>query len=56
MTIYRVNALTDVGKAEILWELGVYLMARQERDHWFALYQIDALYVKDGIMQMDIKL
>jgi len=41
MTLYAFNAMNEEQQAEMLWEQGVYLMNRQEREHTFALYQLD---------------
>ena len=46
MTFYEFNAMNGEQQAEILWERGVYLMARQKREYKFALYQLDAFYVE----------
>lgn len=46
MTLYDFTAMKEEQQAEILWECGVYLMVRQEREHKFALYQFDAFYVE----------
>lgn len=37
MTLYDFTAMNEEQQAEILWERGVYLMVRQEREHKFAL-------------------
>ena len=46
MTLYDFTAMNEEQQAEILWEHGVYLMVRQEHEHKFALYQLDAFYVE----------
>jgi hypothetical protein len=46
MTLYEFNAMNEDAQAEVLWERGVYLMARQQREYKFALYQLDAFYVE----------
>jgi hypothetical protein len=46
MTLYTFNAMNQEHQAEMLWERGVYLMNRQEREHKFALYQLDGFYVE----------
>ena len=38
--------MNEDGQAEVLWGRGVYLMARQEREQKFALYQLDDFYVE----------
>jgi len=46
MTLYDFTAMNEEQQVEILWERGVYLMVRQERELNFALNQLDAFYVE----------
>ena len=46
MTLYEYNGLDVEQRAEILWDKGVYLATRQEKEFRILLYQIDGFYVE----------
>jgi hypothetical protein len=46
MTLYQFNLLDQTERAEILWDKGVHLANRQEKDFKILLYQVDGFYVE----------
>jgi hypothetical protein len=46
MTLYQFNELDETEQIEAVWEYGVYLAGRQNREHKLILYQIDAFYAE----------
>ncbi len=46
MTLYQLILLNEIQRAEALWEYGVHIAEREEKQYKHLLYQIDTFYVE----------
>ena len=46
MTLYEFNALSEDGKAAVLWSKGDFVIERKENNFSILLYQVQSFYVE----------
>jgi len=46
MTLYEFKLLNEDEQASMLWDIGVFLIERQDQIFRYVLYQIDGFYVE----------
>jgi hypothetical protein len=47
MTLYQFNMLDEMEQIEAIWNEAIELVAREDREYRYTLYQIDAFYVEE---------